>query len=267
MTTTQEHAVSFSNQTRIDLANPPVAETSVGFYFHRIEGWNPVHQGALWEKFRTKYPGLEILPPVVDAASPPKVILDFASFLIRTAFVDHTKTQLVQIQDGLVLHNWRKTAGTPEYQRYETIRSLLREDWRNFQSYLQERSLKSTAVTRCEMSYFNHLVRNEEWEEFSDLSKLFTVWRGIPEPSAGGKLQMASFAVSYRIEKGTVNISVQPAIRSNDGKEIIQFTLTSSIVPGGSDEQELFQCLDECHENAARAFVEFTTEQARERWK
>jgi uncharacterized protein (TIGR04255 family) len=265
----QKHSVSVGNreQARVELANPPVGETSVGFYFQRIEGWNPVHQGALWEKFRAKYPELEIFPPVVDVAPQPKVVFDFASFLVRTCFVDKTKTQLVQIQDGLVLHNWRKTIDTPEYQPYETTRLLLREDWHNFQSYLRERSFKSPTVTRCEMGYFNHLVRNEEWEDFSDLPNIFTVWRGVPQSPAGGKLQMASFVVSYRLEKGTVNIAVQPGVRSTDGKEIILFTLSSSVVPNSSDEQELFRCLDECHENAARAFIEFTTEHARERWK
>jgi uncharacterized protein (TIGR04255 family) len=270
MTTTQEHGPSSSNlrgQAPVELTNPPVGETSIGFYFQRIEGWNPVHQGALWERFQTKYPGLEILPPVVDAAPQPKVVFDFASFLVRTCFVDKTKTQLVQIQDGLVLHNWRKTVDTPEYQRYETIRPLLREDWHNFQAYLRERSFKSPTVTRCEMSYFNHLVRNEEWEDFSDLPKIFTVWAGVPQSPTGGRLQLASFAVSYRLEKGTVNIAVHPGVRSTDGKEIIQFTLSSSVVPNSPDEQELFRCLDECHENAARAFIEFTTQQARERWK
>src|SRR5208283_4690457 len=160
MTTTQEPAVSFSNQrgqARVKLANPPVGETSVGFYFQRIDGWNPVHQGALWEKFRARYPELEILPPLVDAPPQPRVALDFASFLIRTCFVDKTKTQLVQIQDGLVLHNWRKMNDAREYQRYEATRSLLREDWHDFQAYLRERSFKSPAVIRCEMGYFNHL--------------------------------------------------------------------------------------------------------------
>jgi uncharacterized protein (TIGR04255 family) len=269
MTAIQEHSVSASKreQACLELGHPPVAETSIGFYFQRIDGWNPVHQGALWEKFRAKYPGLEILTPVVDAASQPKVTFDFASFLVRTCFVDNSKTQLVQIQNGLLLHNWRKTPDAPEYQRYETIRSLLREDWTKFRTYLQEHGLKSPVVTRCEMSYFNHLVRNQEWEDFSDLPKIFNAWRGFPQSAATGKLQMVSFAVSSRLDNGTVNIAVQPAIRATDGKEIIQFTLSSLVEPKNSDEVELLRSLDECHENAARAFMEFTTEQARERWK
>ena len=268
MSAIQEYPVSGTNARAVlaDLVNPPVGEASVGFYFQRIQGWNPIHQGALWEKFRERYPEVEILPPLLDAAPQPRVTFDFTSFLVRTCFVDKTKTQVVQVQDGLVLHNWRKM-NEGRYQRYEAIRSLLREDWLNFHGYLQESSFNRPTVMRCEMSYFNHLVRGVDWEDFSDLPKIFTVWRGSPRSSGSGKLQMASFALSFRLEKGTVNIAVQPAVRSTDGKEILQFILSSSVVPNGSEEDEIFQSLDECHENAARAFMEFTTEQARERWK
>lgn len=259
-------SASKRGQTRVELGNPPVAETSIGFYFQRIDGWNPLHQGALWEKFRGKYPGLEILPPIFDPAPQPSTF-DFSSFPVRSCFVDETKTQLVQTQNGLLFHNWRKTTDVPEYQRYETIRSHLREDWSTLRGYLRERSLKNPTVTRCQMDYFNHLVRGEEWQDFSDLPKTFTVWRGLQRSGASEKLQMASFSVSYGVERGTVNIVVQPAIRTNDGKEVIQFTLSSSVVPTNSEDEELFTCLDECHSNAARAFVDFTTDNARERWR
>jgi uncharacterized protein (TIGR04255 family) len=194
-------------------------------------------------------------------------MFDFSSLPVRVGFVDKTKTQLVQTQNGLLLHSWRKKAGISEYQRYETIRSQLREDWTTLKAFLREKSLTSPTVTRCQMDYFNHLVRGEEWQDFSDLPKTFTVWRGLEQSATARKLQMASFSVSYRLDRGTVNIVAQPAIRTVDGKEIIQFTLSSSVVPTNSEDDELFACLDECHKNAAQAFIEFTTDEARKRWK
>ena len=131
---------------------------------------------------------------------------------------------------------------------------------------MKERLAKEPAVSRCEVTYFNHLVRNEDWKDFSDLAEIFTPWRGVP-PSYG-TVQMATFNVFYQLDTGFVNIAVQPGIRSNDGKEIIQFTLSSSVLPKNSENEELFRCLtDEAHENAQRAFADFTTEKARERWK
>lgn len=269
MTTSQEQAVSSSEQKgiRMEFGKPPVAETAVGFYFEKIEGWSILHHGALWERFRPKYPDYEFLPTILDTPPQPNSMFDVSSFPVRVGFVDKTKTQLVQTQNGLLIHNWRKRAESDEYQRYQTIRSQLQEDWSVLNAYLLKMSLKIPCVTRCQMDYFNHLVRGEEWQDFSDLPKTFAVWRGLQQSAVTGKLQMASFSVSYRLDRGTVNIVVQPAIRTNDGKEIIQFTLSSSMVPTNSGDEELFACLDECHNNAARAFIDFTTDEARERWK
>ncbi|HXY23940.1 MAG TPA: TIGR04255 family protein [Candidatus Acidoferrum sp.] len=246
--------------------NPPVTETSLGFYFQRIEGWHLLHQGLLWEKFRTKYPQLEILPTILDPGST-RLQLDLNAPVLRTGFADSTKTKLVQIQDGLLLHNWRKTPEAPKYNRYEMVRDLLLEDWSIFCGYLRSASLKEPVVSRCEMSYFNHLVRGEEWKDFSDLPEIFPTWRGVSQPKSSGTLQMAAFNVAYRVDRGVVNVAVHPGIRSNDGKEVIQLTLSSYIAPSNSDNETLFETIDECHENAARAFVDFTTDKVRERWK
>ena len=254
-------------QTSLRFNNPPVTETSVGFYFQKIEGWHLLHQGLLWSKFRTEYSELEILPTIMDAGPQHRLQLDFNAPVLRTGFSDSTRTKLVQIQDGLLLHNWRKTPEAPKYKRYEMVRSLFREDWNIFRGYLREASLKDPIVSKCEMSYFNHLVRGEEWKDFSDLSEIFTTWRGVSQPAASGTLQMAAFNVAYRVDRGIVNVAVQPGIRSNDGKEVIQLTLSSYVAPNNSEDEELFRTLDECHENAARAFVDFTTDKVRERWK
>ena len=222
--------MSFSNQqgqSGIELGNPPVAETAIGFYFQRIEGWNYLASRCTVGEVSAQVSRLRISPDASRPAPPQQsIMLDLPSLPVRVGFVDKTKSQLVQTQNGLLIHNWRKTADVPDYQRYKTVRSQLREDWSTLKSYLRERSLKDPTVTRCQMDYFNHLIRGEEWQDFSDLPKTFTVWRGLQHSGDGGKLQMASFAVSYGVERGTVNIVVQPAIRTNDGKEIIQFTLS-----------------------------------------
>jgi len=273
MTTTQEHEVSARNeqrQFRISFCNPPVAEVAAGFYFQKIEGWNILHQGALWERFRNQYPDSEFFAPIVDAPLKFPIQLNItdtvASMLVRAGFVDKTKTQLVQTQDGLLIHNWRKTPGHPEYHRYESIRTHLNDDWRIFRSYLRDKSLGTPSVTRCQIDYFNHLVRGEAWQDFSELPRIFTAWRGLLKSPKDSTLQAASFSVSYTMGRGTINIVVQPAIRNIDGKELIQFTLSSSMPPTSSTDDGLFSCLDECHDNAARAFVDFTTDEARERW-
>lgn len=147
MTATQEHAVSLSkrqSQDRMEFHNPPVVETAIGFYFQKIEGWNVLHHGALWDRFRPHYPDSEFLPTIVDNPHQPTISLDFSSVPIRVAFVDKTKTKLVQTQNGLLLHNWRKTPDVSAYQHYETTtRDQLRQDWNTFKAFCETCRLRN----------------------------------------------------------------------------------------------------------------------------
>jgi len=86
MTTAHEHAVSSSSrqgQFPIEFQNPPVAEAAIGFYFQRIEGWNILHHGGLWERFRVRYPDHEFLPPLLDTPAQQNIMLDLSSLPIR----------------------------------------------------------------------------------------------------------------------------------------------------------------------------------------
>lgn len=275
MTPFSERAsVGRRNEARMDFGAPPIIETSLGFYFRKIEGWNVLHQGVLWERFRNRYPVSEMLAPIMSISPQPSTkLIEVFGIPARTGFTDPTKTELVQMQDGFAqqdgffLHNWRKLSYNNEYPHYETVNQRLQEDWAELRSYLTERSFEQLSVTRCQIDYFNQLVRGEDWQGFAELPHFFTVWSGFDSPKSGaGDIQTVSFSFAYRLGKGTVNVTVQPGIRGNDGKEIIQFTLASSAPPRSSGDQDLFACLDECHDNAVTAFLNFTTEHARERW-
>jgi uncharacterized protein (TIGR04255 family) len=268
MTTTQHSPVSSHGQgpARIKYHNPPVAETSLGFFFDKVEGWHLLHQGLLWANFRASYPNLEFFPPIVEPAPQQNFSVIVGPPVLRTGFSNQDKTQLVQIQDGLLFHNWRKTAGLPEYMRYDKVRAALVQDWTTFRIYLRDKDLKQPSVTRCEMTYFNHLLRGSDWQDLDDLARIFTVWRAPKLSTVSAKIQTAAFNVQYQLAGGSVLVGVQPAIRTSDGKEIIQFSITSAMVPKNSDDDALFQSLDECHENAQRIFADLTTDEARERW-
>ena len=160
----------------MEFGKPPVAETAVGFYFEKIEGWNVLHHGALWERFKPKYPDCEFLPQSWDTPPQRTTCLTFRLFRFAWALSTKLRLKLVQTQNGLLIHNWRKRAENDRYQRYQTIRSQLQADWNVLNTYLHEASLKISKVTRCQVDYFNHLVRGEEWKDFTDLPKTF---RGV----------------------------------------------------------------------------------------
>jgi uncharacterized protein (TIGR04255 family) len=271
MTTSRQQAESRPGTApSMDLGKPPVVETSLGCYFNRIEGWNVLHYGALWSKFRDKYPNPEFQPPVLPTLEPP-ITFQWAPgdalIPIRALFADARRTQLVQLQADLFLHNWRKTDQTTSYEHYDRILPLFKEDWGVFAAFLQEQGLKRPSLSRCEMSYFNHIVRGEHWQSFNDLPRLFRVWRGFPPGSVFGNIELAAFNVVQAIGKGKVTIVVSPGVRRLDGKEVLQMNVTATRVPEGSEDKDLFAGLDDCHEIALRAFQGFVTDDALLKWE
>jgi len=190
----------------------------------------------------------------------------FANLPIRVSFVDSSSTNLVQVQNNFILHNWRKTDALSLYQHYTVTRDSLLADWKDFRDFLTQHSLKFTQVLRCEVSYFNHLVRGDDWQDYAELSKLFPSWKGTRADGSLSTPQMIGITASYSHASGMLQIASQPALR-RDGKEIIQLTVTAAGAPKDQDDDSLFGCLDACHQTAIDGFTEFTSEELHRRWR
>jgi uncharacterized protein (TIGR04255 family) len=230
-----------------------------------------VHFGALWEKLKDKYPKAEYKPPIQIPVEPKQLILEILSdvgkFPVRMCFVDNSSTQLVQVQNGYFLHNWRKTSETTQYRHYENIRPIFLEDWGTFCRFLDSNSLQRPNVARCEITYFNHLVRGEDWQAITELPRMLPIWRVSETDEPLSKIEMVSLSVWYEHSGGKVQVGVLPGVRQSDGKEIIQLTVTASATPSGSTSDELFRCLDVCHRSAVLGFVKVTSEELQKRWE
>jgi uncharacterized protein (TIGR04255 family) len=254
-----------------DFRRPPVVETSLGFYFPPMSAWSFIHFGALWESFKDKYPKPEYKPPLQVPVQPQQLIMeiltDIGKFPLRMCLVDASNTQLVQVQNGCFLHNWRKTTETPLYQHYENLRPVFLQDWELFCQFLDRNSIPHPNVSRCEMTYFNHLVRGEDWQSISDFQDMFPTWHVGSGDVPFSKIEMMNFSVWYEHSEGKVQITVSPGVRQDDGKEVIQLTVTGSATPTGSTGDELFECLDSSHRSAVLGFVKFTSEQLQKRWE
>jgi uncharacterized protein (TIGR04255 family) len=252
----------------VDFEKPPVVETSLGFYFQKIEGWNLLHYGSFGEKLRAKYPKVQFLPALMEAPFNFQLPLNFVAVPpIRVCFVDATQTQLTQVQDTLFLHNWRKAEANYDYQHYHAILPMFIEDWRQFLTFLSERDLKRPIISRCEMTYFNHLIRGADWNDYSDLPDIFPAWNAGALESPASKPSTVAFSMSHAIPSGSVSFAVQPGVREADGKEIIQLTVTASVYPSKQEDSDIFECLSACHENAVKGFVSFTAKKMHRNWK
>jgi uncharacterized protein (TIGR04255 family) len=255
-----------STEVSIDFERPPVVETSIGFHFTPIQGWTILQYGLLWEKFKSKYPTAEFNPPVGDLQLQLGPSANFSNVPIRVCFVDSANANLIQVQNNLVLHNWRRSSPSSLYQHYARTREALQSDWQVFRGFLDQQSLKFTQIVRCEASYFNHLVQGEDWLEFSELPTLFPAWKGLETKGVLAKPHMIGISAWYARDQGMIQIASQPALRQTDGKQIIQLTITVNGLPASQGDKGLFECLDACHSAAVSAFAEFTSEEMQLRW-
>lgn len=254
----------------MDFDKPPVIETSLGFIFNKIVGWNVLHFGALWEHFKNKYPHTEFPPPIIATPPAPPLTVQWSPsesiIPLRALFTDASRSQLVQVQNEFFLHNWRKTDETPDYEHYDRILPLFREDWSVYLAFLAERKLARPTIIRSEMSYFNHIVRGQDFETYEDLPKVFRNWRGFEKNPVFNGLEFVAFHIVQPVGVGKIQIVVSPGVRTADGKEILQVNLTASVVPSGSADDSIFLALSECHQIALRSFDGFFTDEMLSKW-
>jgi uncharacterized protein (TIGR04255 family) len=236
--------------------SPPVVETALAIEFAPVAGWNLVHFGAIWERFRDTYPGTEVIPgvqfsPELEITNPP----------IRFFFTNEDGTQLVQLRSGAFIRNWRAQPDNEQYPRYETIRPSFERDLRVFLEYLTANGFAKPEVWKCEVTYVNHFLRGREWADVADLYKI------LPMLSSGVHTELLAnptqlrFAINYELADDFGNLLIQlvPGLRA-DGKELLQLTLTAYGKPKGSELPQLLEWLDQGHYAVVQGFSDFTSE-------
>ncbi len=250
---------------------PPVVETVLGVDFAPLEGWNITMYGRLHQHFREQYPAVqtqEPLPPQIEDFTP-KGQQQVWSFNFSGApdarcwFIDRTDTQLLQVQADKFLRNWRKRQGA-EYPRYPAISKGFQADWDRFLGFLRAEGLPQPATRQCEISYINHIEQSP-----AALADVFSFWRRAPERGFLPGPENASFRLSFRVPEkpSRLHVALEPAVRVQDGKELLQLTLTARGRPAGTATGELMEWFNLGHEWLVRGFDELTSVKMHREWK
>ncbi len=251
-----------------DYEHPPAVETAMGVRFAPIDGWNVFHYGLLLERFRADYPKQELRPPLGNVTFQFSPESDFSNVPVRSWFINSDDTQLVQVQNNCFIRNWRKTERTPDYLHYDVIRPLFKRDWQTFISFLRENQLPAPNVWQCEVTYINQFVRGREWHDFGAISNLYPAWKGVEAKGIFERAETLAFSISYALANisGSLQFVSQPGVRKADGTEIIQLTVTALGKPKTSDEDAIFEWLDEGRAAVVSGFTGFTSNEAHAIW-
>lgn len=257
---------------------PPVIETILGVEFARLENWGVPYFGLFWNQIKDQFPNYAVKAPLAsqiedfDKPKPPAgpQIQLLSVPEIRCWFIDADDRTLIQVQPDHFTYNWRKMGTADAYPHYdESIRPAFQHLWQQFAQFVEQHQLGQMNVVQCEVTYINHLEVGKGWEAPTDFATVFPCWHGktsgqfLPAPEKVG------FDVIYRIPdgRGRLRISMKPAIRHQDGVEVLQLTLTARGKPAGSDSDSVLGWLDMGRQWVVRGFTDFTSEQMHTVWK
>ena len=258
--------------------DPPVIETVLGVEFSGLDNWGVPHFGLLWIHMRDRFPRWDVKPPLVSeienfdrsASKPQSSMQILTEPEMRCWFVDEDDKTLVQIQKDRFIYNWRKTDTNDKYPHYEdSVRPAFEQVWKEFNNFVNQEQLGNLNILQCEVTYINHLEIGIGWESTSDFGKVFTT---LTDPERGEFLPLPealSFNSAYQMpeKSGRLRVSVKPAFRNKDGKEILQLTLTARVKPSEGDFASLMRCLDLGREWVVRGFADLTTQRMHKIWK
>lgn len=262
-----------------DFANPPVVETVLGVEFSPLEKWGIPHYGLFWREIRSDYPRFEIKQPLrtlgvpKGIAPPPQAtVLELVDVPeVRCWFIDESETRLLQLQQDRLIINWRKRPGAQGsgYPRYDHNREIFEQEWARFNDFLKKEGLESPVLQLCEVSYVNHIERGDAWRSYADLHEVFPMLAPPNKDSFFSAPEAIALTSHYRMREGDgqVTIQVQPAIRHEDMKQVVQLTLSVRRRLESSEASHLLDWFDTSHEWAAIAFREITSDRARDLWK
>lgn len=257
---------------------PPVTETVLGVEFSPLALWGIPHFGLFWNKLRADYQDWSVRPPLVSQieqfGDKPKQSQAITFQLVdepevRCWFFDQSRIRLIQVQKDRFIQNWRKVAPTDEYPHYRQLRQKFEREWILFREFIESERLGTLDVQQCEVTYFNHLELEEGWQSLTELAEILPCWAGASSGDFLPAPELIDIKTSYLIpeNKGRLRISMQPAIRHTDAREILQLTITARGRPASSDTADILKWLDLGHEWAVRGFTDFTSAKMHSRWK
>ena len=256
---------------------PPVDETALSIQFDSLVGFDIPHFGVYWTRIRDRFPRIESHPPI------PNVIEQFGEWRpqassmgftfasmpeVRCWFLDQPGNRLLQLQRDRLVYNWRRVTGTEEYPRYPSIRDSLVTEWKRFCQFAEEENLGSPKATQCEAIYVNQIEYGDGWKNYGELHKVVNTFSAAKSASFLSAPERMSMQMSYAVEQlaGRLHVQFVPVIRTRDGKEVLQMTLTTRGAPASPAPEDIIAWLDKARACIVRCFSEFTTDEMQERW-
>jgi len=247
---------------------PPVNEVVSGMRFHPPNNLRIPHIGYLWEKFRKDYPQIQHAPPISSAKGQILVDKTIGIPLPRVWFINKQDDQLIQFQVNRFYFNWRRREG--KYPRYEHVIKNFEYVWKTVEKFFNEFELGKLEPEELELSYINHIPKDQGWNTIDDLSEIFSdfIWekrtdRFLPNPDK------IAWQTEYPVQdnKGHLFVNLKQAIRTEDKVPILVLELKMKGIGESTEKEAIREWFDTAHEWIVKGFTDLTTTKIQKIWE
>lgn len=264
-----------------EFSHPPVYEMVLSAQFMPLSTMHVAHLGLLWQDLRDAYPITEEHPPIdasleqldIRQAEPaPQIQLVTTLPFPRVWYLNEDGSELIQVQQDRLVHNWRQVEGREIYPRYDRLIGMFEREIDTFNRFVEREQLGSVTPTQYEVTYINHVTNKHIDNPPANLEKIVTLWSANYGDPFELKSEGTEFAARYALHDGDGNrfgglyISANPAIRKADGEIILQLTLTARGRVDDQDFSSMRQFMDNAHDTLVRSFAAITTPLMHEAW-
>jgi uncharacterized protein (TIGR04255 family) len=266
-----------------EFGRPPLNEVAFGLQFGPVADLHAAHIGTYWASIRDRYPETDeqvIIAHIVEKfefaltqkpqpAEGDSVLIDGVPVFPRYWFLNKSKLQLIQVQQDRFHRNWRQIDGTEEYPRYSHLVKQFMEDWFGFVAFLRDLGLTLPVVDQCELTYINHIVHRQKWDDPLDLPKIFALWSKRPKGAFLPLPESSNLHQTYRLpdERGRLHVQTKQGFRKRDQQPVTVFDLTARGAPTGTDASAVQSWFDMAHEWIVETFTELTTPEMHKVWE
>jgi len=273
-----EHGPGARMSTLPDYSTPPVTEVALSVLFEPLPSLLTPQYGLFWSRLRNAFPRVEERGPIepqIERFGERPNVAPSVRFLDRPVtprcwFLNEAGSELIQLQQDQLIHNWRKIDEGASYPHFEHVSSQFRKDLAMFEAFVRDEKLGDLIPKQCEITYVNRLTRGEGWKTLGQVELVSTLWRKpsgfLPEP------EDVRFGVRYLIPDakgspfGRLHVMLNPVfdIQKNDSEFIL--TLTARGKPQGEGSAGVMSFLEIGHEWIVRGFDALTQPSMHELW-
>ncbi len=262
---------------------PPVIEVVLSVQFDKLESMHTAQLGCVWQTFRKRLPKTEEQPPlepVFETFGMQRDVRGGVRFEImasppipRLWFVNHSGTDLVQVQQDRFIRNWRKREDDDTYPRYSRIREAFREDFGVFCKLIDVEGWGVIEPNQCEVTYVNLIPTGEGWQHHGELDRVCTLFAVRYSAEDLGPPEEVSIRAKYLLRDaagspiGRLHIAADPVYGVKDQQPAIRLTLTARGAPIGEGIDGVFEFMDRGHDAIVRTFTSITTAQMHGIWE